>query len=137
MSYKEMSMTWEVYRRFLEESGIKYELTKILHKIWEEPEKPPFLGHYVRKNFARGKINAPNYYLLKKDIVWKKEQVYHLRKRNEKLRIILSFYEPPITDHLRDKDSDDPLFENYEAEVGNEEGELSLENENVYELENI
>nr|XP_024219968.1 c-Myc-binding protein [Halyomorpha halys] len=134
MSYQDMSITWEVFRRFLEESGIKYEITKILHKIWEEPEKPPFLGHYVRKHFAGGKINAPNYFILKNDIVWKKQQVYRLKKRNEKLRTILSFYENPITDHLRDK-GDDLVMEMWEDELGGEEGECSCEIENVYEEE--
>lgn len=92
---------------------------------------------YVRKNFAREKINAPNYFLLKKDIVWKKEQVYRLRKRNEKLRIILSFYEPPIMKHLLDK-RDDPMIEDWGEFEGLEEdmfeeGEYSGQSESANE----
>uniref|UniRef100_A0A0A9XVY1 c-Myc-binding protein n=1 Tax=Lygus hesperus TaxID=30085 RepID=A0A0A9XVY1_LYGHE len=88
-----LKMTKKVYRKFLEESGVVPELTKVLYKLYDEKEKPPYFIHYFKKYFGETTYDVPNIYHLRQELEKAKARLQELQNENHSIKQQLCRYE--------------------------------------------
>ncbi|BES97725.1 Hypothetical protein NTJ_10539 [Nesidiocoris tenuis] len=88
-----LRMSRKIYRKFLEESGIVSELTKILFQVYDMKEKPPYFVHFFKKYFGGTDHDIPNIYRLRQELATSQGRLSELQKENQELKKKLCSYE--------------------------------------------